>query len=43
MGADGGRSRKAVDIIEKQEGVVKVYHLDGGFVGWKEKGHAVAQ
>lgn len=42
MGADGGRSRKALEAVEKQ-GVTKVYHLNGGLMGWTEKGHPIVK
>ncbi len=37
MGADGGRSRKAVEALKKQ-GITTIYHLDGGIHGWEQKG-----
>lgn len=36
----GGRSTAALDIFEKL-GFGKVYHLDGGFDGWKKAGNDV--
>ena len=36
----GGRSTKSLPILE-QQGIKSIYHLDGGFNGWKEEGLAV--
>lgn len=39
-GSPGGRSRRSFETLEEL-GVEKVYHLDGGFNGWKQSGNAV--
>ena len=35
--AAGGRSTQALPILKKQE-LKTIYHLDGGFNGWKKEG-----
>jgi len=39
-GLPGGRSRFAIDFLSAV-GAGKVYHLDGGLIGWKDAGYPV--
>ena len=39
-GSPGGRSRRSLEALQEL-GVEKVYHLDGGFNGWKQSGNEV--
>ena len=39
-GSVGGRSRRSVDALESI-GVMKIYHLEGGFAGWQSAGNEV--
>ena len=38
-GAPNGRSRRSVALMEKL-GFKKIYHLEGGFFGWRRAGYA---
>lgn len=38
--ASGGRSALAAESLQRM-GYARVAHLDGGFNGWKEAGHAI--
>ena len=38
--AAGGRSTQSLPILKKQE-LKTIYHLDGGFNGWKKEGLAI--
>ena len=38
--AAGGRSTQSLPILKEQE-LKSVYHLDGGFNGWKKEGLAI--
>lgn len=40
-GSPGGRSRQSLEALETL-GVGKVYHLEGGFMGWSNAGNEVA-
>ncbi len=39
-GSPGGRSRRSLEALQEL-GVEKVYHLEGGFNGWKQSGNEV--
>ena len=39
-GSPGGRSRQSLKALENL-GVGKVYHLEGGFMGWSDAGNEV--
>src|SRR4051794_10991879 len=38
--ASGGRSRKSLPILKKQD-LRSIYHLDGGFNNWKKEGFPI--
>ena len=40
-GSPGGRSRQSLEALETL-GVGKLYHLEGGFMGWSNAGNEVA-